>query len=254
MLTPEFEPPRNRIADHLGTGARFGISIAAVIFTVAITSVGRSEEAVPVVPRQQAPAMNPAQPAQPQIQGNQNALELPPMEGPHLSPAPAPLEAPSIPSAFLGCWEGDPGGFDWVATDPGLLAVGSPGSVTFCYSEHEVTVPAAQVRISAGGHALDVLGHLGLGFSTFAAHGISTDVYAVTPTRMRARTKLVVVLTDHLLYLIPVHTGEPSEVDWTARITGPDTLLLEAEQIIVTSGLRMWGGWHATFHRVSASP
>jgi len=71
---------------------------------------------------------------------------------------------------------------------------------------------------------------------------------------MRARTKLVVVLTDHLLYLIPVHTGEPSEVDWTARITGPDTLLLEAEQIIVTSGLRMWGGWHATFHRVSASP
>jgi len=144
MLTPEFEPPRNRIADHLGTGARFGISIAAVIFTVAITSVGRSEEAVPVVPRQQAPAMNPAQPAKPQIQGNQNALELPPMEGPHLSPAPAPLEAPSIPSAFLGCWEGDPGGFDWVATDPGLLAVGSPGSVTFCYSEHEVTVPAAQ--------------------------------------------------------------------------------------------------------------
>jgi hypothetical protein len=236
---------------RLASALALTASLVAATLALTFPRVGSANNAIPVSPHQQAQAV---QPPEPQIQGDESTLVLPKLEGPQLPPAPPVIESPNIPSVFQGCWEGDPHGFDWVATDPGLMAVGGPGKITFCYSEHEISVPNAEVRISVAAHALDVLAHLGLGFSTFAAHGINTDLYAITPTRMRGRTDLVVVHTDHWLYVLPAHTGQPSEVDWTARQTGPDAVLIEAQQIILNSGLRMWGGWHAVFHRVADTP
>jgi hypothetical protein len=244
---------------RLASAGALTASLVAATIALMFPSAGGAIDALPVSPHQQAQVAQPA--AEPQNQGDEGTLVLPKLEGPRLPPAPPAIESPNIPYSFRGCWEGDPDGFDWVATDPGLIAfgghgmaVGGPGKITFCYSEHQISVPNAEVRISVAVHALDVLSHLGLGFSTFAAHGISTDLYAITPTRMRARTDLVVVQTDHWLYVIPAHSGWPSEVDWTARLTGPDAVLIEAQQIILNSGLRTWGGWHAVFHRVADMP
>ena len=87
--------------------------------------------------------------------------------------------------------------------------------IVFCYYQNRIEVPEADVTISAKARVLDWLMHLGLGFSTFKAHGISTNIFSVTPVSIHARTQLDIVMTDHLLYLIPKHTDEPSEVDET---------------------------------------
>jgi hypothetical protein len=97
---------------------------------------------------------------------------------------------------------------------------------------------------------LDWVLHLGLGFSSFKAHGTSTDIYAVDATRIHARTQLVVLLTDHWLVFSNYH-DEPSQVDWYATPLAPNTLLLQASQIITLDGLNMWGTGHGTFHRLA---
>lgn len=108
--------------------------------------------------------------------------------------------------------------------------------------------------MSVGGRALDWLIHLGLGFRTFGAHGINTDIYAITPTKMRGRTNLAIDYTDHWLYVLPSRGEYPSQVDWIATAEGQGTVKVRGEQVITLSGMRMWGEWHADFHRTSAVP
>jgi len=179
-----------------------------------------------------------------------NTLVLPQLIGPELPPSPTPLVLPTLPSAFFGCWQGDPGAFDSLASDAGIVDLGVPGKITFCYHDHTIEVPEANIKVTAGGRALDLLMHLGLGFSTFLAHGVSTDVFAVTSTQIHARTTLAVVQTEHWLYVIPAHTEQQSQVDWIATLVGPDLVLLNAQQVISNSGLRLWGTWHGLFHRI----
>lgn len=201
-----------------------------------------------VEPRIDAPASSTDNQAS--TDSKQNVLELPKVQGPRLVPPPPTIESPNLPSVFQGCWEGEPGGFDWVETDSGLVAVGAPGRITFCYSEHNVDVPNAEVRVSAGGRAIDWALHLGLGFRTFRAKGIDTDIFGITSSKIRGRTNLVIEHTDHWFYVLPVRGGDPSQVDWMATLTGPDTLRLKAEQVMLVSGMRMWGEWHADFRRL----
>ncbi|HKV53691.1 MAG TPA: hypothetical protein VJN94_03525 [Candidatus Binataceae bacterium] len=179
-----------------------------------------------------------------------NSLELPQLSGPQLPPAPPPLAAPEVPSALLGCWEGNPGKFDSIQTDTGLVDIGAPGKIIFCYTHSGIEVPEADVAISAKGRALDLVYHLGLGFSTFKAHGIRTDILAVTQTTIRARMELDIVQTDHWLYLIPSHADQPSQVDEVFTLESDDTALVRAEQVIFLNGLKMWGTWHGVFHRL----
>lgn len=189
--------------------------------------------------------------AQSKIQGDQSPLVLPRLTGPVLPPPPPAVKAPQIPPAFQGCWEGDPGEFDWVKTDTGVVAIGAPGKITFCYSDREITVPLAEVRISVGARALDWAMHLALGYRTFVAHGIKTDIYAITPTQMRGRTDLVLINTDHWLYLFSTESKSESQVDWIATDTGAESIKVQAEQVLKTpTGLHLWGGWHAVFHRL----
>jgi hypothetical protein len=166
---------------------RFGLMLAAQSIGLALAFAAPAG-AQEISPRQETPAIRPHMQEQPQIQGDESTLVLPKLVGPHLPSPPSPIESPKVPSVYQGCWQGDPGEFDWVNTDTGVAAIGVPGKITFCYSESEISVPEAEVRISPGAHALDWLLHLGLGFRTFSARGITTEIYAITPTRMRGRS------------------------------------------------------------------
>lgn len=181
-------------------------------------------------------------PPQSQIQPNvptTNTLELPPLFGPHLpppSPAIPPLEV-KLPSAFLGCWQGNPGMFDTIHTDNSMMVdVGSPGKSVFCYAvDNKIEIPYAEVTINAKGRALDVIGHLGLGYSSFVAHSLNSDVYNIAPTEVRAETDLSITQTDHWLYVIPSKSEQPSQILWVASLISPDTLLIKADQVTVYS-------------------
>jgi hypothetical protein len=232
--------------------SRKAISIAMALAGITFAPCGNARcggGPAPVSPRQESPSLRPPV-AVPGVQGDKSVLELPTLTGPQLPPPPPAIEQPEIPAVFLGCWEGDPGGYDWVRTGFGIVAVGSPGKITFCYSPHQITVPQADIRISVGGRALDWLAHLGLGFSTYTAHGISTSIFAITQTRMRGRTDLVIDHTDHWFYLLPVHDAQGSCVDWIATAQGNDEVHVKAAQVVYAYGTKMWGEWHAVFHRI----
>ncbi len=203
-----------------------------------------SSQNEPEAPLPPPPTSVPSQP-------RENTLVLPQLSGPQLSPPPPVLESPQIPSPFIGCWDGDPRRFDYVATDAGLVDIGSPGEITFCYTENTFLVPEAEVRINPSARVLDWLVHFGLGYSTFKAHGIDTDIYRVTARQIYGRSNLVIDLTDHWLYLIPSHTQEPSQVDVVATLVGPNTMLVQANQVIFLENLKMWGTWHGFFHRTN---
>ncbi len=221
--------------------ATYILAIAVLFLPVSRHASAQVPNAQEVAPIEAAPSTAP----------DQSSLELPVLNGPQLPPPPATLPLPEVPSPFLGCWEGNPGSFDTLATDVGIVGIGAPGRIVFCYHHHSIDVPEAKVTIGVKGHVLDLLIHFGLAFSTYNAHGVSTSVFAITPTQIRARTTLVIVQTEHWLYVIPSHTEQPSEVDWQATMTAPDTTVVQGRQVIFTNGLKMWGAWHGTFHRLT---
>ena len=101
--------------------------------------------------------------------------------------------------------------------------------------------------------ALEVTLTLGLGYSTYVARGIHTDVYAVGPTYLRGRSTLEVDPTFHLLFLIPIEaTPQATEVDWIAGPADRGTIELHAYQVLFINGKMMFAAtWHAEFHRVA---
>jgi hypothetical protein len=60
----------------------------------------------------------------------------------------------------------------------------------------------------------------------------------------------VITQTEHWLYVIPSRNDQPSEVDWLVTLTAPNSTLVQGRQVISVSGLKMWGAWHGTFHRI----
>jgi hypothetical protein len=116
--------------------------------------------------------------------------------------------------------------------------IGSPGRITFCYTEHTFLVPEAEVRINPSARVVDWLIHFGLGYSSYKAHGIETVIYNVTSRQIYGRSTLEIDLTDHWLFLIPSHTAEPSQVDVVATLTGQNTMLVQANQVIYLKGLK----------------
>ena len=84
-----------------------------------------------------------------------NMLELAPAHGPRLPPAPPPLEKVEIPSPFIGCWEGNPNGWDTVVDAFSGFTVGQPGRIVFCYRPTHIDAPTAAVAM--GGAPLQCL-------------------------------------------------------------------------------------------------
>ncbi len=112
-------------------------------------------------------------------------------------------------------------------------------------------MPEAEITVNFSGRVVDLLIHFGLGYTSFEAHGVKTDIYKVTRDQIYGRCALVLVATDHWFYFIPSHSTEPSQADIVGTLVTPDTLLLQANQVISLGSLKMWGTWHAFFHRVN---
>ena len=178
-------------------------------------------------------------------------LEIPPLEVPILPPAPLPLQSVTIPAGLVGCWEGDPGGFDQVHTDSLLRNIGSPGKIVFCYHDRSIDVREVEIRVSPVARAYDVTLSMGLSYTTFTARGVETDVFLVTPDTLRTRSLLDVVATAHLFWLIPLHQHQGMVEDEVVKLSGLNRVSVKARFLYTSPAMKMWGTWHADFHRVS---
>ena len=116
------------------------------------------------------------------------------------------------------------------------MDIGTPGKIVLCYYQNRIEVPEADVIINAKGRVLDLLLHLGLGFSTYKAHGVNTDIFSMTQTSIHARTRLDIVMTQHWLYVIPTHTDEPSQVDEIFTLKTPEHGLSTSATSYILSG------------------
>jgi hypothetical protein len=168
-----------------------------------------------------------------------------------MPPAPPPLQSVTIPAGLVGCWEGDPGGFDQVQTDSLLRNIGSPGKIVFCYRDRSIDVREVEIRVSPVARAYDVALSMGLSYTTFTARGVESDVFLVTPDTLRTRSMLDVGATAHLFWLIPFHEHQGMVEDEVVKLTGPNTVSVKARFLYTSPAMKMWGTWHADFRRVS---
>jgi hypothetical protein len=185
---------------------------------------------------------------------SEKLLEVPQLATPEMPPMPPAIKSPAIPPGFFGCWRGDPGRFDSWHGDPGVYAIGVPGEIYFCYQNHAIELQSAEIMVSRQARIFDIARHLGLGYTTFRARGIKTDVYLVTTDTLRSRSYVDVEATDHLLYLIPIQFHEHMVEDEVSKLTDSNTLEMHARFVLGPSGKSMWGNWHADFQRVANVP
>ncbi len=110
-----------------------------------------------------------------------------------------------------------------------------------------------RMNVSDSSRIVQLVLTAGLGYTSFHAHGIQTDVYFVSPTVMRGRTVLEVQRTFRLAYVIPIPgSPQPTTVDWKATSVDRDTLRVEAYQVVWLSGQPSFGAtWHADFKRIA---
>jgi len=235
----------------------------AIAFAFASWNAHGGPQASPNVSQQQpttsAPSVNPSGSqlleVPPAAAGEDSGglLQIPQLATPEIPSMPLPLQSPVIPPGFTGCWTGNPGGFDRVATDKGNV-VGTPGQIYFCYGNHAIKFQSADIVISPQARAGDIARHLGLGYTTLKAKGIKTDVYLVTADTLRSRSYIDIEVTDHLLYLIPIKFHEHMVEDEVSKLAGPNMLTIYARFVLTAPQQHMWGTWHADFHRVADVP
>jgi|ERR1700722_956396 len=224
--------------------------LLSVALLVCSATVSTAQQGLPLAPIQSGPTA-----LKPLGSGN-NTMTLPEVWTPTKEiPLPAPPPALSgfeIPSPFIGCWEGNPHAFDEITfIAPNFYQIGVPGKIQFCYQDHSVDIPKALIHVSVLKGMQEFVENFGLGISTFRARGISTDVYQISPTHLRARTTLQLDITFHFLMVFPFHMTEPSLVDWEATLEGSNLLLIKADEVFNYNGqLIMAGTWHGYFHRL----
>jgi hypothetical protein len=194
----------------------------------------------------QIPASEPKAPV------SETTLELPQLQGTELPPAPPVLREAVIPSAFLGCWTGNPERFDSVDSSRGTVTIGAPGRIVFCYRHDRIDVPEAEIAFSPADWALNVASHMGLGITTVTVDTpeIRTDIYAITATQIRSRTFVPTNVTERVLYLLPVARRETLVEEELVTLVDSATLLVQARQALELPGSRSIRTWHAYFHRM----
>ena len=169
-----------------------------------------------------------------------------------LPPALPALPAPVIPAIYLGCWKGRPNGYDsfiWLTKNWGMYQVGTPGEMVVCFRNNTAEVTHAEVYVPPEKRILDVTLQLGLGYSTFEAHSIHTDIYSVTPARMHLRFQLTLAVKEHFFFILPVHMGDERLVEEViATPIGTREALVESREVIYYEGEPAWSAtWHAYF-------
>jgi hypothetical protein len=199
-----------------------------------------SQVQVPVGPAVQPPTIG--------REPSDQVLELPPLVGAELSPAPSALASPKIPPGFLGCWEGRADGFDYISTSN---TIGGPGKIVFCYRPTRIDVPEVDIQFSRADWIKNVAMHMGLGLTLVSVDtpAISTTIYRITPTQIYARTFVPTKIKELLLWVLPVSTTEMLVDEEVATLTGPNSIFVQAHQALDAGGTHSARTWHATFHR-----
>jgi hypothetical protein len=246
------------------------LSLAGILTALAISSA-LAQSPVPEIKSQQAEPLPTAIPSYPEQQklgpqtaqtsnghSDQAVLDLPSIWTPTAAeplPSPPPaLAEVTIPDAFIGCWKGKPSDYDYTHVFYGYVT-GSPGETEYCYSRNHVDIPRAEIAITAGRRLINLLSNLGLAYDTFTAHGIRTDVYGVSPTKLHCRTTLTVEDTIHQLDMIPVKGADKRcVVDWSAELVGKDDIAIRARLVQYYGATPMFvGAWHCNFRRMDAN-
>jgi len=161
-----------------------------------------------------------------------------------------------VPASYLGCWKGQPDGYDtftWLTQNPMIYSVGSPGNMVVCFQNNTAEVTHATVYISPAKRALDLVLQLGMSYTTFEAHSIHTDIYSVTPKQMHLRFQLIVAVNAHLFFLFPIHVlDEPVVEDVIATPVRPNMALVQGREVIYLNREPIWSAtWHAYFGRAA---
>ncbi|HUA33045.1 MAG TPA: hypothetical protein VMA09_05530 [Candidatus Binataceae bacterium] len=182
-----------------------------------------------------------------------NILELAPAQGAKLPPAPAPLTNIEIPSAFVGCWEGTPDGFDSVVNSRDGFTIGQPGRIVFCYRPNRIDVPVATLNLGKNGWLKDIALNYGLGLTVLKVDEarIESKVYAVTPTQIHARTFVPLKGVELMLWVVPIPFHQTLTDEEIATLKDTNTVSVTArQQLVLGSGFESLRTWHADFHRV----
>ena len=204
-------------------------------------------------PQSQFQADDSATDQSPTIRGEprDQVLELAPLIGTELPPAPPTLADPRIPPGFLGCWEGRAAGFDYVSTPN---TIGGPSRIVFCYRPTRIDVPEVEIQFGVVDWIKNVAMHMGLGLTLVSVDtpAISTAIYEITPTQIHARTFVPTKVRELLLWMLPISTTEILVDEELATLAGPDTVFVQARQTLDVSGSHSVRAWHATFHRYNS--
>jgi len=109
-----------------------------------------------------------------------------------------------------------------------------------------------RIYVSPMKRAREIALTLGLAHTSFLAHGIATEIYAVDATTIRARTTLEVDPTVHLFHVIPIEVSpQSSHIDWHATLIDAQTIRIKAYQVLWAQGKPMFSAtWHGYFWRI----
>jgi len=174
-----------------------------------------------------------------------------------LPPAPPPLAEPVIPASFVGCWKGNPGRWDertrLPTAYPFTYNIGAPGEIVFCYRNHTIEVPRADVYISPAKRALDLALNLGLNYNTASAHSTNALIFSISPRMIHSSTRLTVVIKAHLFLLLPFDDASETIIDdENATLVAPDLTMVEGRQVLMREGVPQYSAtWHSYFNRIT---
>jgi hypothetical protein len=228
----------------------------AVVFNPPVTAAERGAPHVGTQRDEGAAGMSlPSTQPEPPLEPADPVLVLPPLWEPTeqepMPPVGEPLANAIIPDPFVGCWTGQPDGYDRVFRFSPNAHLGEPGRIIFCYSQRTLDA-TTDIVIPPARRVIEQLLVLGLGHHTFRAESIHTDIHFVSPTTMRGRTTLNVMPTFRVFHLFPVSLdNQPTKLDWSAVLVGPNAINVSAYQVLWAFGGPAFGAaWHAHFERI----
>src|SRR5262249_31954267 len=133
----------------------------------------------------------------------------------------APLGRPEIASAFFGCWEGAPGKFDSVVSEPQVKSLIRLDQVAICYSPRGAQIVEFDLDLTPTHRIFArILEFLSLGYHRSRVSWVKTELYKVTSTQIYERSTLLLELTESSLFKLPRtsrHTIVDEELATLAR-------------------------------------
>jgi hypothetical protein len=176
-------------------------------------------------------------------------LELPKLAGLKIPPLTPPLAQPQIPTAFFGCWVGNPRKFDTVLPAFDVASLYRLRQITKCYLPGGIQTQEFTLELTPKYRVLDVV----LSFLSLGSHGAQvtqekTGVYAATATQIYSRGTLTLNLTAASLLQFPQSSPATVVDEEVATLVDPDNLTIAGRTFLTGPGPHSVGTWHADFH------